>query len=82
MLKFLLLVVLIKRKKNLLKTLPKEITKNCQKIKNKKLQKVKKKKKRKVVVKELQPLLFYKQLCLYCLELSWKENQRRVVSFF
>ena len=40
MLKFLLLVVLIKRKKKLLKTLPKEITKNCQKIKNKKLQKV------------------------------------------
>ena len=80
MLKFLLLVVLIKRKKNLLKTLPKEITKNCQK--NKSYKKYKKKNMRKVVVKKLQPLLFYKQLCLYCLELSWKENQRRVVSFF
>ena len=40
MLKFLLLVVFIKKKKKILKTLPKEITKNCQKIKNKKLQKV------------------------------------------
>ena len=80
MLKFLLLVVLIKRKKNLLKTLPKEITKNCQK--NKSYKKYKKKNMRKVVVKKLQPLLFYKQLCLYCLKLSWKENRRRVVSFF
>ena len=59
MLKFLLLVVFIKKKKKLLKTLPKEITKNCQKIKNKKLQKVKKKKKsEKLLLKSYNPCYF------------------------